>query len=419
MKKIDRALLLAVNTKNYEMTEQSINELAELARAVNIKVVDKIIQSLDKINAKYYLGSGKIDEIKQTLNVIDVDMVICDDTLSPSQIRNLESLLDVQVIDRSFLILQIFAERASSKQSILEVSLAQKLYMLPRLAGLGKVLSRQGGGSFNAKGPGETKLELDRRKLSQEITLIKTQLKEIKQHRDVSVQKRIKNAIPVVALVGYTNAGKSSLMNYFTTHWGTDKTLVFEEDLLFATLDTKAKRIKRDNYPPFILIDTVGFISKLPAELIASFESTLNDIKTADLIIHVVDGINPNEGQINFVKQILSQLNLLNIPRITVVTKSDLTPIVLIPIKEDFIQVSSKTGNNMNQLYQLIGAEIYQDARIFDLVIPYSKGGFYHQLKEETTIINTTYLENGIHVRALLTKHLLNKYQKLIIKEAL
>src|SRR5690606_9787712 len=207
---------------------------------------------------------------------------------------NLEKVLDTIIIDRSFLILQIFAERAKTKQAMLEVALAQKLYMLPRLVGMGNSLSRQGGGSFNAKGPGETKLELDRRRLQVEISNLRKEIEKIKQTRTTSRQKRLDNAIPIVALVGYTNAGKSSLMNYFADKWGTDKTEVFEKNMLFATLDTKAKRIKKDNQPPFILIDTVGFISKLPPELVASFESTLADIQDADLILHIVDGLNPS-----------------------------------------------------------------------------------------------------------------------------
>ena len=191
--------------------------------------------------------------------------------------------------------------------------------------------------------------------------------------RLVNQEARKENQIPVVALVGYTNAGKSSLMNYMAEHWGTDKTKVFEENMLFATLDTKAKRIKKENHPPFILIDTVGFISKLPPELITSFESTLNDIKTADLIIHVVDGINPNEEHIKFTRTILEGLGVTDIPRIMVVTKSDLlhTPVNL---HDEFLLISSKTGENMEELYRLIDVNLYPESRIFNLMIPFEQG---------------------------------------------
>src|SRR5690554_3314173 len=322
MQTLDRAILVALNYRSdVEFTKQSVDELEELAKAVDIKTIDKVIQSSDTIDPKYFIGSGKVLEIKQMIDILNIDMVIFNDTLSPAQIRNLEETLEVQIFDRSFLILQIFALRAQTRQAILEVSLAQKLYMLPRLVGMGKSLSRQGGGSFNAKGPGETKLETDRRRLNMEISRLRESLEDIKKERFVSRQRRIKNNIPVVALVGYTNSGKSSLMNYLATQFGTNKTEVFEKDMLFATLDTKSKRIQKENQPPFILIDTVGFISKLPPELIKSFESTLADIATADLILHIVDGKNYSPLQVAFTKQVIHDLGLEETPRLMVVTK--------------------------------------------------------------------------------------------------
>lgn len=416
MQKLDRAILVALNYKtSIASTTESIDELEALAAAVKIKTVEKVIQSSDSIEPKYFIGSGKVLEIKQMIDVLNIDMVIFDDTLSAGQIRNLEETLDVQIYDRSFLILQIFAERAQTKQAILEVSLAQKLYMLPRLVGMGKSLSRQGGGSFNAKGPGETKLETDRRRLNTEISRLRSSLKQIKKERSVSRQRRIKNNIPVVALVGYTNAGKSSLMNYLTDQYGTNKDKVFEKDMLFATLDTKAKRIQKDNQPPFILIDTVGFISKLPPELIKSFESTLADIATADLILHIVDGKNYADLQINFTKQIIKNLGLEQTPRLLVVTKKDLlyhSPNIM----EDYFLISNKTGEGIDDLYQAISAHIYKDSRIFTLSLPFDKGGIYEKLKNETTVLNTTYTDNGMHLKAVLTPHLYNLYKIYITK---
>lgn len=416
MQKLDRAILVALNYKtSIASTIESIDELEALAAAVKIKTVEKVIQSSDSIEPKYFIGSGKVLEIKQMIDVLNIDMVIFDDTLSAGQIRNLEETLDVQIYDRSFLILQIFAERAQTKQAILEVSLAQKLYMLPRLVGMGKSLSRQGGGSFNAKGPGETKLETDRRRLNTEISRLRSSLEQIKKERNVSRQRRIKNNIPVVALVGYTNAGKSSLMNYLTDQYGTNKDKVFEKDMLFATLDTKAKRIQKDNQPPFILIDTVGFISKLPPELIKSFESTLADIATADLILHIVDGKNYADLQINFTKQIIKNLGLEQTPRLLVVTKKDLlyhSPNIM----EDYFLISNKTGEGIDDLYQAISAHIYKDSRIFNLSLPFDKGGIYEKLKNETTVLNTTYTDNGMHLKAVLTPHLYNLYKMYITK---
>jgi len=416
MQTLDRAILVALNYRSdVEFTKQSVDELEELAKAVDIKTIDKVIQSSDTIDPKYFIGSGKVLEIKQMIDILNIDMVIFDDTLSPAQIRNLEEMLEVQIFDRSFLILQIFALRAQTKQAILEVSLAQKLYMLPRLVGMGKSLSRQGGGSFNAKGPGETKLETDRRRLSMEITKLKQSLESIKKERHISRQRRIKNNIPVVALVGYTNAGKSSLMNHLSNQYGTNKNEVFEKDMLFATLDTKSKRIQKDNQPPFILIDTVGFISKLPPELVKSFESTLSDITSADLILHIVDGKNYSPLQINFTKQVLKDLGIDDTPRLLVVTKKDL--INQIPdIMEDYFLISNKTGEGVAELYQAISAHIYKDSRIFKLLLPFDKGSIYEKLKSDTTILDTNYTEDGMYVKAVLTPYLYNLYKAYIIK---
>lgn len=414
MQKLDRALLVALNYRtSYELTKESVEELHELAMACNIKPVDSVIQSSDSIDPRFYIGSGKVEEIKKMIDVLNIDLVIFDDTLSAGQLRNLEKHLEIQIMDRSFLILQIFAQRAQTKQAMLEVALAQKLYMLPRLVGMSNSLSRQGGGSFNAKGPGETKLELDRRRLSAEISQLRYEISQIKKERQLNVQKRIKNQIPVVALVGYTNAGKSSLMNYFTESFGENKTKVFEKDMLFATLDTKAKRIKKDNNPPFILIDTVGFISKLPHELVSSFESTLSDITTADLILHIVDGKNPSDLQISLTKQILKSLGVDEIPRLLVVTKKDLR--VSAPnLSEDYIYVSNKTGEGMDTLFQAIDSNLYPDSRIYHVLIPFDKGSVFQQLKDQTRVLESDYTEDGIKVRVVLTPIQASQYKKYI-----
>lgn len=412
MNETTRAILVALNYKtDLNLTKISIEELKGLAHANRIKVVDTVIQSSDRIDPRFYIGSGKVNEIKHSIEILNIDVVIFDDTLSPAQIRNLESVLETQIIDRSFLILQIFAERAKTRQAMLEVSLAQKLYLLPRLIGMSKSLSRQGGGSFNAKGPGETKLELDRRKIHEEISQIKAELKEIKKTLEINRKQRIENEIPVVALVGYTNAGKSSLMNYFSKHYAQDKTLVFEENMLFATLDTKAKRIKINNYPPFILIDTVGFISKLPPELINSFESTLSDIQSAQLILHVIDGLNPTELEIQLTQQILKNLGILDTPRVLVVTKRDLR---LYPpiLKDDYLYVSSKTGEGMEELIQSIFSNIYKDSRIYKFIIPFQDMRIFDEIKNDITVLDMNYVENGLELRALIPQAIVRRIEK-------
>ena len=414
---MDQAILVGLEIETNTLSIKSnLDELEQLALAVNIKTKDKVVQKVHAISPKYYIGKGKVEEIKKTIEILDVDVIIFDDTLSPSQLANLEETLDVQVIDRSFLILSIFAERAQTKQAMLEVSLAQKMYMLPRLSGIGKSLSRQGGGSYNAKGPGETKLELDRRKLLTEISNIKTQLATIEKERDISNKKRKDSQIPIVALVGYTNAGKSSLMNGLTTYLDQEQDLVFEKDMLFATLDTKSRRIQQTNKPPFILIDTVGFISKLPHELVRSFQTTLLDVLNADLLLHIVDSTGNYTEEMNVTKNVLRQIEANSIERILVMTKKDLA-FKPLDLDEDYIYISNKTKENYDELIQAIYGHIYHDRRITDLLIPFTDGQIYARLKETTTIIQNQYLDTGIYVSAVLSPEQINIYQKYIIKK--
>lgn len=417
---MDQALLVGLAYKqSYEDTMNSLVELEHLALALNIKTKDKVVQNAKEIIPRSYIGSGKVQEVKQMIDVLDIDIVIFDDTLSPAQLKNLEKDLDVQVIDRSFLILSIFAERAQSKEAVLEVALAQKLYLLPRLIGMSNSLSRQGGGSYNAKGPGETKLELDRRRLSQEITFIKRELEKIKEEKNVSRKQRAKNRIPVVALVGYTNAGKSSLMNSLSKHLNHPSEPVFEKDMLFATLDTKAKRLQKDNNPPFILIDTVGFISKLPHELIRSFESTLSDVINADLLLHVVDGCYFDQKQIDTTKDVLKSIHADHIERILILTKEEIS-LTTPPLQEDYIFISNRTGKNIDQVIQAIYGHIYKSSLIHILKIPFDQGNIYNKLKENNTILETKYEDDGTLVKTILTPDQAILYKSyIVIKSAL
>ncbi|MFH0767662.1 MAG: GTPase HflX [Bacillota bacterium] len=414
---MDQALLVGLSYKeSTEETLDSLNELEHLALALQIKTKDKVIQNAKTISPKYYIGSGKVAEIKKMIEVLDIDMVIFDDPLSPAQLKNLEKELDVQVIDRSFLILSIFSERAHSKEAVLEVALAQKMYLLPRLVGMRNSLSRQGGGSYNAKGPGETKLELDRRRLLDEISFIKHELSKIKAEKQISRKQRIKSQIPVVALVGYTNAGKSSLMNSLSSYLKNDSEPVLEKDMLFATLDTKAKRLQKENYPPFILIDTVGFINKLPHELIRSFESTLSDVVGADLLLHVADGAYFNHYQIDTTKEVLQTIGAGNIERLLVLTKKEIalsTP----QVHEDYIYVSNRTKENIDVLVDTIYGYLYKSNRIQLLKIPFDQGQIYSRIKENNTILETRYEADGTYVKVILTPDQTIIYQKYIIKK--
>ncbi len=413
---MDKAIIagLTLNQNQYELN-QSLEELANLALTLQIEVVDRITQNRFKPTPNLYFGRGKIEEIKMSITHYEADILIVDDTLSPAQIRNLEASLEIQIIDRSFLILQIFSLRAQSKEAILEVKLAQNQYMLPRLVGLGKSLSRQGGGTYNAKGPGETKLEMDRRKLLDEISKINKELKTINKQRTQARIQRKKNEIPVVSLVGYTNAGKSAILNNLSLLLSNSNQLAFEENILFATLDTKSRLLQKENNPPFILIDTVGFISKLPPELINSFKSTLSDIQDSDLIIHVIDGLNPSEKQVQTTLNVLAELKIDEIERLTVVTKKDLIDKPF-NLEFDYILISNKTRENIDNLIDNIYLNIYPNNEVKSFIIPFDEGQIFNYFKEKTNLIKSEYRENGIYVLASVSPTEYNKFKKYEIK---
>lgn len=405
---MDKAILVGLDLGKYNLKD-SLEELKNIAIALNIEVLFTVTQRLEKPNVKTFIGSGKVLEVKEALLALDANMVIFDDELSPAQIRNLEAILDTQIIDRSFLILSIFAERAKTKKAILEVSLAQQKYLLPRLVGMGKSLSRQGGGTYNAKGPGETKLELDRRVISDNISKTEAALKKLNTQLKTSSKKRKETQIPLVSLVGYTNAGKSATLNTLIKHLKLDSNLVFEKDILFATLDTTARKITKPGYPSFILTDTIGFLTRLPHEFINSFKSTLSEIENSALILHIIDGTsNEKTLHVETTTSVLKELNVEHIEIVEVHTRLDLV--------EDFedldgFWISNKTNENINLLINIIYNKLFKDVIIVNLRIPYDKQNIVSELNEKTRVLKTHYDVDYIYLEVKLFERQLSVYK--------
>lgn len=415
--KEEKALLLGFKEQKGALLkgEESLQELEELARTAGAAVAGKLLLNISKKDPAYYIGTGKVQELCLFIQQESLDLVIFDDELSPRQQRNLEEGLNCRVIDRSALILQIFADRARTKEGKLQVELAQLNYLLPRLTGYGGMLSRLGGG-IGTRGPGETKLETDRRHIRKKITDLNKEIEEIKKQRQVLRQRREVNQIPVVALVGYTNAGKSSLLNALTNAG------VFAEDKLFATLDPTTRRLKLRN-EELLLIDTVGFINKLPHQLIASFRATLEEVRHADLLLHIVDAHNPIfPSHIETVEKVLLQLEVQEKPTILVFNKCDLLedPVLLMDFMGRYnpsLEISALTKFNIDKLIDLINLHLPSKARKVDLLIPFTEAASLNSLYQNGEIMNTVYGENGIHCEALLNEQWINKMQKYILHE--
>lgn len=398
-----KAILVGVNiSKQEEEFAYSMEELGNLAEACHVDTVGELRQNLNRINQGYYLGTGKMDELKEMAEAEDADMLIFDDELSPSQIRNIEEATECQVVDRTMLILEIFANRAKTRESKLQVEVARLKYMLPRLIGSRESLGRQGGGSgLINRGSGETKLETDRRKIEEQIAKLNRELENLVNQRKTQRKQREKNDVPVVSLVGYTNAGKSTTMNAVLDihQTGIDKQ-VFEKDMLFATLETSVRKVELETNQTFLLTDTVGFINKLPHHLVKAFRSTLEEVIEADLLIHVLDVSNPNyEEHCRLTHEILAAIGVTDIPMIYAYNKADQTEMNYPVVENNRIYLSAKKRTGIRELLDLIKVNIFKDNVICELLIPYSEGQIVSYLNDQANILEEAFEEKGTRLR--------------------
>ena len=402
-----RAILVGLQRERQEDISYSMAELKGLAEAANVEVLGQMVQNLERPNTATLIGKGKVEELTQLVQNMEADTVIFNDELTGMQLRNLEDAVGVRVIDRTILILDIFAARASSREGKLQVELAQLQYRMPRLTGFGKSLSRLGGG-IGTRGPGEKKLETDRRHIEKRMLDIKAELSQIKNTRSVQRARREKNQVPVVALVGYTNSGKSALMNRIlakTEKNEDERKVVFEKNMLFATLDVQQRSVVLDSNHQFILIDTVGFVSKLPHSLVNAFKATLEEVTYADLLIHVVDSSYENHDfHIDVTDQVLSEIGAGNKEKILAFNKIDLVDSAVVvprPGTENLF-ISAREDINVDRLLDMIRSKIFSDEVSACLLIPYSRGDLSSYLCEKAEVTVMDYRENGTYFEVRL-----------------
>ncbi|EJR79351.1 TPA: GTPase HflX [Bacillus cereus] len=415
---LQRAVLVGVNVGNEDDFAYSMEELTNLAEACDVEVIGQVTQNLQRVNPSHYIGKGKIEEVAAYVQEIDANMVIFNDELSPSQIRNLEEDLDCKVIDRTILILDIFAQRAKTKEAQLQVEVAHLQYMMPRLIGLRESLGRQSGGvGTKNKGVGEKKLELDRRKIEEQISVLNKDLEALVAQRQTQRKQRKKNEIPVVALVGYTNAGKSTTMNAMLEIYnGTEEKQVFEKDMLFATLETSVRNIDLPDNKSFLLTDTVGFVSKLPHHLVKAFRSTLEEVAEADLLIHVVDYANPNYEQlIDITNETLKKIGVENIPTIYAYNKSDMVDVEIPKVQEDRVYLSAKKQVGIEELVEMIRSHIYKEYTKCEMLIPYDQGQVVSYFNNHAHVLSTSYENEGTKLEVECKTSDYEKYKRFAI----
>lgn len=408
--KNERTLLIGGYVEDEEDFAYSMEELENLAKSCELNVVGQITQKLREISSRTYYGKGKIEEINQYVLANDIEVVVTNDDLSTSQLKNIQEEVNCRVMDRTGLILDIFARRAKTKEAMLQVEIAQLEYLLSRLS----LLSGNFNERLGLRGPGETKFELDRRKLENRISLLEKELKEMVEDRKTQRKRRNKNEIPVVALVGYTNSGKSTLMNTILEYSKnqTEEKKVYVEDMLFATLETTTRQIILDDNKKFLLTDTVGFVSHLPHQLVKAFRSTLEEITEADLILHVIDISNKNyELQLKTTEQVLKEIGINDIPILHVYNKIDVNNIMTVG---EGVFISAKDKTNIDILINKIREILFSDYRTVKMLIPYTQGSIYSYLKENAYIKSEEYTEKGIEIDVELSSILYEKFKHLL-----
>ena len=411
-----RVIIVGININNKNNFEESIIELKNLCIACDIEIVGEMEQNLKKINPTFYMGSGKIEELRDLIEEMNAEIIVFNNELSASQIKNIEEEVKCSIIDRTALILDIFANRAKTREAKLQVEVARLQYELPRLIGANENLGRQSGGvGTKNRGAGETKLELDRRRIEDRIASLNKELEILKYQRNTQKNKRKKSNIPNVALVGYTNAGKSSVMNVLVENFiNKEDKKVFEKNMLFATLETYVRNIKLHNNKSFLLYDTVGFVGDLPHNLVKAFRSTLEEVCDADLLVHIIDISNPNyKNQIDVTNETLSQIGADNIPMIYVYNKIDL--IDLDKLDNNKILISAKRDIGIDRLIESICEKVFENYIRFKLKIPYSEGKMISNIMENATILDSEYIEDGVIFNIEFSEKEYVKYKQYII----
>lgn len=402
----ERFLLVGVSEQDGDDAEDSIEELNELVETAGAVSVGRLIQKREKMHPATYVGKGKVEEIRELVSRTNATGIVCDDELSPAQLRNLSDMLERKVMDRTLLILDIFAMRASTSEGKIQVELAQLKYRASRLTGMGRAMSRLGGG-IGTRGPGEKKLEMDRRLIGSRISQLKRELAEVRSHRDITRGRRTKQHIPVAAIVGYTNAGKSTLLNSLTN------ADVLEENMLFATLDPTTRLLELSGKQEILLTDTVGFIRKLPHHLVEAFKSTLEEAKYADYILHVVDASNPKaEKQMHIVYETLHHLGIENKKIVTLFNKRDLRTDQepLHDFQADYsLSISAKYKDGLDDLKETLSELLREDKIFIERVIPYQEAGILQLVRKQGELLEESYKPEGIFIRAYVPMEVYGK----------
>ena len=402
----ERVILVGVSEQDGDDAEDSLAELAELVKTAGASVAGTLIQKRELIHPGTYVGTGKVAEIAELLEHTGATGIVCDDELSPAQLKNLETMLNTKVMDQTLIILDIFAARATTSEGKIQVELAQLKYRLSRLTGLGRSISRLGGG-IGTRGPGEKKLEIDRRLINDRIAQLNRELKEVVKHREIARAKRERNAVPVVAIVGYTNAGKSTLLNHLTD------AEVLEEDKLFATLDPTTRMLELEGHQQVLLTDTVGFIRKLPHHLIEAFKSTLEEAKYADYIIHVVNASNPQrDKQMYIVYETLDHLGVKNKKILTLFNKIDIRTDddPLQDFRADHVlQISAAENAGLDAVKDVLQEMLREDKIYIERVIPYAQAGVLQLVRNKGELVSEEYVPEGISIRAYVPMEVYGK----------